>query len=204
MITKEQYVKRALGYVGMIEGTTKHKEIVKAYNAIRPLPSGYSLKASDAWCAAFVSAVANLAGYGDSFPYECSVSRMVDKAKRAKMYIDKKDTTPRVGWLVVYDWQGDGRLDHVGIVSEVLPKTIKVIEGNYNDRVKIRTIKQDAASIVGYIPLKFAISDNPSNLEIAREVIAGRWGNGEQRRKALKKAGYDPEAIQKLVNKLLK
>lgn len=39
--------------------------------------------------------------------------------------------------------------------------------------------------------------------EIAREVIAGKWGNGEERKTKLKKAGYDPEKIQKRVNELM-
>ena len=39
--------------------------------------------------------------------------------------------------------------------------------------------------------------------EIAKEVIAGKWGNGTTRINALKKAGYDPVAIQKKVNELL-
>ncbi len=43
-----------------------------------------------------------------------------------------------------------------------------------------------------------------SNDTIAREVIAGKWGNGDERKAKLKAAGYDPVAIQKLVNKLLK
>lgn len=40
--------------------------------------------------------------------------------------------------------------------------------------------------------------------EVAREVIAGRWGNGSARRDALRKAGYDYTAVQKCVNELLK
>ena len=43
-----------------------------------------------------------------------------------------------------------------------------------------------------------------SNSKIADEVIAGKWGNGSKRKKALEKAGYDYEAIQKLVNEKLK
>lgn len=42
-----------------------------------------------------------------------------------------------------------------------------------------------------------------SNEEIAREVIAGKWGNGSDREKALEKAGYNYSAIQKIVNKLV-
>ena len=40
--------------------------------------------------------------------------------------------------------------------------------------------------------------------EIAREVIAGKWGNGATRKQRLKAAGYDAAAVQKRVNELLK
>lgn len=43
-----------------------------------------------------------------------------------------------------------------------------------------------------------------SNEEIAKEVVAGKWGNGNTRKTALTKAGYDYKTIQSLVNKLLK
>ena len=40
--------------------------------------------------------------------------------------------------------------------------------------------------------------------QIAKEVINGKWGNGEERKKKLKAAGYDYAAVQKKVNELLK
>lgn len=39
--------------------------------------------------------------------------------------------------------------------------------------------------------------------EIAQEVIAGLWGNGEERRRRLTEAGYDYDVIQQAVNDLL-
>lgn len=39
---------------------------------------------------------------------------------------------------------------------------------------------------------------------IAGEVIAGKWGNGADRKNRLEKAGYDYDEIQKLVNERLK
>lgn len=39
--------------------------------------------------------------------------------------------------------------------------------------------------------------------ELAREVIAGKWGYFPFRSARLKKAGYDPDAVQKRVNELL-
>ena len=40
--------------------------------------------------------------------------------------------------------------------------------------------------------------------EIAKEVIKGKWGNGQDRINKLKAAGYDPNAVQKKVNEMLK
>ena len=38
---------------------------------------------------------------------------------------------------------------------------------------------------------------------IAKEVLSGKWGNGEERKKKLKAAGYDPDKVQAKVNALL-
>ena len=39
--------------------------------------------------------------------------------------------------------------------------------------------------------------------QIAQEVIAGKWGNGQDRRNRLQAAGYDANAVQSIVNKML-
>lgn len=46
--------------------------------------------------------------------------------------------------------------------------------------------------------------EEPSLLTIAQEVIDGKWGNGDIRKRKLQLAGYDYKTIQKLVNQLLK
>lgn len=40
--------------------------------------------------------------------------------------------------------------------------------------------------------------------QIAKEVIAGKWGNGSTRKQKLMSAGYDYALVQQYVNKLLK
>lgn len=42
-----------------------------------------------------------------------------------------------------------------------------------------------------------------SDEQLADEVIAGQWGNGDDRRNRLAQAGYDPDAIQDIVNSRL-
>ena len=43
-----------------------------------------------------------------------------------------------------------------------------------------------------------------SDIEVAYDVIDGKWGNGQDRINRLRAAGYDPSAIQSIVNYLLK
>ncbi len=45
-------------------------------------------------------------------------------------------------------------------------------------------------------------ADNVVNA-VAHEVIAGRWGNGQERIDRLKAAGYDPDKIQQRVNEIM-
>lgn len=39
---------------------------------------------------------------------------------------------------------------------------------------------------------------------VARDVIDGKYGNGEERKASLRKMGYDPDAVQKIVNRILR
>ena len=45
--------------------------------------------------------------------------------------------------------------------------------------------------------------DKKTNIEIAKEVLEGKWGNGDARKQKLIAAGYDYAAVQNEVNKLL-
>ena len=47
-------------------------------------------------------------------------------------------------------------------------------------------------------------SNKKTNEELAKEVIKGLWGNGQERKDRLKAAGYNYADIQKIVNKILK
>ena len=47
-------------------------------------------------------------------------------------------------------------------------------------------------------------SDKKTIDELAQEVIDGKWGDGEDRKTKLEKAGYDYDAVQDRVNEILK
>ncbi len=58
-----------------------------------------------------------------------------------------------------------------------------------------------------YLTLVSASAPTPakkSNEEIAKEVIAGKWGNGAARKQRLTAAGYNYSVVQAIVNKMLK
>jgi cell wall-associated NlpC family hydrolase len=60
-------------------------------------------------------------------------------------------TTPRPGAIVFYAWNGGGigGIDHVGmVIKDNHNGTIKTVEGNTDDAVRIRT--RDTSSVVGY------------------------------------------------------
>ena len=64
----------------------------------------------------------------------------------------------------------------------------------------------DLNEYMGDVPLeapKGSPLDKKSNEELANEVIEGKWGNGDERKKKLEAAGYDYNAVQKIVNEKL-
>lgn len=153
---REQMVNQMRTWLNQEEnGMDPHSEIVDVYNNQEGgLPVGYALKDNDAWCAATVSAAAEKSGNAGAFPSECSVNRMVESAKENNQYVssDVSAHTPAVGDLCIYDWNGDGSNDHVGLVSEVGDNgQISVIEGNKDNAMGLREVQLDNDSIAGYI-----------------------------------------------------
>lgn len=205
-------VKQAKEWLGKKESNGSFKVIIDLYNSQKPLPVGYKVKYTDEWCATFVSAVAVKLGYTDIIPTECSCDRMIALFKKMGCWIENEDRTPAAGEIIFYDWQdngvGDnkGSSDHVGIVEKVSGGQIIVIEGNKGQAVARRYLKINGKYIRGYGVPKY---DKEATIKktvdtIAKEVIAGKWGSGEERKKKLTAAGYDYAEVQAVVNKLLK
>ena len=117
---------------------------------------------------------------------------------------------PQVGSQIFFGVPGDEY--HTGIVTGFDSNYVYTIEGNSgggNGQVQRKTYRRSSAAISGYgIPnWKLVININEENKsidEIAREVIAGKWGNGSLRKKKLEEAGYSYEEVQKRVNNILK
>lgn len=212
-ISKEKFVSGATKWIGTREGDANHKKILSIYNGQTPLPRGYRLRESDAWCAGFVTAVAVETGCGDIFPRECSCWYMEKLAGQMGYIIDRSKTD--VGDVVLYDWEPDGTVDHVGIVVQRNGNTLKVVEGNKSNSVGYRTIGIQSKNIRTVFRIPFAESGSgttgggntggkKSVDEVARECIKGQWGNGKDRRNRLIAAGYDYTKVQQRVNEILR
>lgn len=82
--------------------------------------------------------------------------------------------------------------------------------GSGTDRMnRLKKAGYNAAYIQGLVNKgvgKIGVSSDParkSTATIAKEVIAGKWGNGPDRVARLKRAGYDAAAVQREVNRQL-
>lgn len=172
--TRKEFVAQLQSWVGLKESNGSHKKIIDIYNTIKPLPVGYKLKYTDAWCAGTISAAAQVCNATDIIPTECSCPRMVEKAKEMGCWVEADNHRPQYGDIILYDWddsgKGDntGRPDHVGGVEKVSGDTITVIEGNYSNSVKRRTLPVNGRYIRGYIVPKY--DAEPATVEESAEV----------------------------------
>lgn len=153
---RQKVVSIAQGYIGCNENDGSHKKIIDLYNSHTPLARGYKVQYTDAWCSTFVSAVAIAAGLTDIIPTECGCEKHIQLFKNLGSWQENDAYVPGPGDYIFYDWDdrgsGDctGSADHVGIVETVSGQTITVIEGNYSNSVKRRTLAVNARYIRGY------------------------------------------------------
>lgn len=218
--TAQKVLDVARSWIGRNEGDGSHKYIIDLYNSVKPLPRGYMVKYTDHWCSTFVSAVAIKAGATDIIPRECGCEKQIELCKAMGIWIEDGTITPRAGDIIFYNWDdnsqpNDGYADHVGIVESVAGYTITVIEGNMNEKVGRRNIRIGHGNIRGYARPRYSASSSgnvpvkpqkPAQKDIttiAKEVISGAWGNGEDRKNRLQSAGYNFDAVQAEVNRIL-
>lgn len=91
--------------------------------------------------------------------------------------------------------------------KEIALEVIRGLWGNGSER--IRRLKdagynpEEIQTLINHGCTNFIKSSAKTNEEIAHEVIRGLWGNGSERIRRLRNAGYNPEEIRKLVNRIL-
>ena len=211
MATANDVLNVMRSWLGFNESNGKFKQIIDLYNSVKPLPRGYAVKYTDEWCDTCVSAAGIKAGAESLIGRECGVEKHVDIFKSKGIWIEDGSITPQPGDIIVFNWDdntqpNDGYSDHIGYVETVSNGVITTIEGNTSQSVARRTYKVGHGNIRGFARPKY--SEGSSSTEtpssdidsLARDVIAGKFGNGQARKDAL---GSKYDAVQKRVNEIL-
>lgn len=216
MGSRQAMVAKMQSWIGKNEADGSFREIIDIYNSHTPRARGYKLQYSDEWCAGTVSAAAIATGNTDAVPLEVSCHYMIEGAKAKGIWVENDGYVPQGGDIILYDWQdsgaGDntGNPDHVGVVEYTSGGVIHVIEGNKGRKVARRELSVNGRYIRGFIVPKYSNNTAPGGGstpsasgtidELARRVIAGEFGSGDARKKAL---GDKYDAVQARVNEIL-
>ena len=188
MQVRQNVVSTARKYKGCNEADGSHRKIIDGYNSHKPLARGYAVKYTDAWCATFVSFIAILLGYTDIIPTECGCEQQINLFKQKGRWQEDGTVKPQIADVIYYNWDdgtqpNDGYADHVGYVAEVNGNTMKVIEGNYSNAVKERTLTVGAGNIRGYGKPDYAKKATSGGSSSSGSTSSGGSGNassGEQ------------------------
>ena len=150
-------VSAAEDWLGTVEGSQEHEDILEIYNTHEPLAVGYVVQQEDNWCATFASAVAIQENLTDIIPTECGCERQIGLWQALGCWEEDDNYMPLPGDYIYYAWDeefdfGDctGWADHVGIVVGTAGPFIKVIEGNKDDMVTYRIILRADYRVRGY------------------------------------------------------
>lgn len=165
--------------------------------------------ASYPWCATFISWL---------FKPEQGLCKKTASCLEMLEWFEKRGQLvkePQAGDIVFFKYPTNNRrTNHVGLVISVHGNVINTIEGNTsinsNDNGGKVMQRNRYTNIVAYARPKYVqgtltnITNRKTVEEIAAEVIAGKWGSGNDRRQRLSNAGYDYKEVQRLVNTILK
>ena len=214
--TAQDYLNVFRSWIGFSEANGKFKQIIDLYNSHKPLARGYAVQYYDEWCDTAVSAAAIKAGMVDLIGTECGCEAHIQIFKKKGIWIEDGTITPKPGYIILYNWDkgsqpNDGGADHIGVVEKVSGSQITIIEGNRGEAVARRTIPVGWGYIRGYAAPRYdtEVESTPEKKvydidAVARDVIAGKYGNGDERKAALAAKGYNYAVIQSRVNAILK
>ena len=144
MVTRQSVLDVANNWLGKSSADGSHKVIIDSYNAINPLPRGYRVKYDDNYTYAFISALFVIAGAVSSFPVDCSLFAMRQKAEEMGIFTPICD--PKIGDCVIFN---NNRLGIVCTVSAELTEVIEVVDGT------VTTTPLKDVSIDGFITPKY-------------------------------------------------
>ena len=173
MSKRDDFVKKAVSWIGTKEKSAGHKTIVADYN--KACDKGRKATTATAWCALFIGACAqetdNVLTDGVGVPVDCSCGTgshsLMAKAKAAGIWVESDSYAPAKGDIIIYDWGDKGTPpedvtghDHCGVIVEG-GNPFTVVEGNKKNAVGTRSVKVNARYTRGFITPRFADEITP-------------------------------------------
>lgn len=180
------------------------------------------------WCALAISAI--MKGCGFIGKYTNGINSFAsDEARNGDgkygTWFLKGATKVEPGDLIMFRYSDLNPIDkysasHIGIVEKVDGNTITTLEGNVEgsgdnwantSTFKRKTRYLNDSSVYSFFRSKWRGSSTSTSStthtktvdELADEVIAGKWGSGDDRKNRLTNAGYNYSAVQSKVNEKL-
>ncbi len=148
-----QGVSDMLSAMGSMEGLSEHNASDAArINAITG-ESGINCQTTP-WCAAYAMNMLN--DYGVLDTSSCSnvnyCPTIRNWAKENNIWEGAQSGyVPNAGDAVLFDWEGDGTADHIGVVEKVENGKVYTIEGNTSDAVHRREYDLNSGNLLGYV-----------------------------------------------------
>ena len=215
MSTANDVLNKARGEIGYSRWTDPEKGTKYGRWYAKKMNSSYYGESGVPYCAMFVSWVFDQVGQTAPGLPGAYCPWIVTAGRNAVQTVATKNAT--AGDIVLFDWEGDGVSDHVGIVESNNGSYLTCIEGNTTGTngkdggVNRRT--RAYSTVICIIRPKYgtAVNTPPAGTssgkksvdEVAREVINGAWSTGSDRKSKLEAAGYNYNEVQSKVNQLL-
>ena len=184
---RNELVNDAKSFLGVKQGSAKHKAIINTFNKVKP--DGWAMTYSAFWCAAFASGIAiDTFGVDKAkkyFPLSANCGTIIRTAQNMGIWKESDAYVPDKGDWILYDWDDSGRgdnkggPDHVGIVEKVSGSKITVIEGNKGTSKSVgrRTLSVNGRYIRGFVTPKYSAmatsEKKPKNKKITYTVKSG-------------------------------
>lgn len=99
-------------------------------------------------------------------------------------------------------WKRRNGYGHTEIVVDA---TYNITAGAHSSKLPLADqVSSRVDPITDWMKIYRWETEKKSDVQIAREVIKGKWGNGSERKKKLEAEGYDYNTIQSIVNTFLR
>lgn len=115
----------------------------------QPYWSWYGFNSRVEWCACYVSWTLNQAGYSEPKFAACE-NQGVPYFTENGRWASRGYADIAAGDIIFFDWNGDGKANHVGIVIGTDGSRVYTVEGNSGDACKVRDYDLNSSVIKGY------------------------------------------------------